>query len=542
MVKKILDLDTKDIFYYIFSSYLLFGMHISIKHVGGYGLYLPFNIIGWMFISLLIGLGLYQISKVAKLFYSNLYIYCLIGSALMLIPFFYSNNVHADLAVMRILGLGGGLLLYLSLQQFEFTKEEKNRFLYVILGSVIIQILLRSFFLFNTEFGAMAQKNVFATFLATGTVIALFLLLIDKDGTNNILKQILIFYIPLLACIHIYYMQSRTGYLSIILGVITIIFFVGRINKNLLIWLGLLFMGLIVGSLTKGDTIARKVKQYSGNTRMTTYQLTYEMIKENPIFGVGYGNFLSAFRLHYAKRKKEDPSIETIGNNNMDHPHNEILFWTVEGGIIPLIGLLVIAGGLLMIVWRTKQKSSWSMLGLVFPILIHTQLELPFYISLIHWVLFIFIIYMIDSDLSKQFEINVEFLSIFRVVSLAIPIIILIYMATTLQTASVITQFERTGYKEPSLLVSIGNPHAWQKKYETLIMKLNLNIAKQTKNIKKLNHYIDWANRYIEHSPYLFIYYDLATAYEAIGNGEKAWEIYRYAQYLYPGAKWRDEN
>ena len=143
MVKKILDLDTKDIFYYIFSFYLLFGMHISIEHVGGYGLYLPFNIIGWMFISLLIGLGLYQISKVAKLFYTNLYIYCLIGSALMLIPFFYSNNVHADLAVMRILGLGGGLLLYLSLQQFEFTKEEKNRFLYVILGSVIIQILLR---------------------------------------------------------------------------------------------------------------------------------------------------------------------------------------------------------------------------------------------------------------------------------------------------------------------------------------------------------------------------------------------------------------
>ena len=542
MVKKILDLDTKDIFYYIFSSYLLFGMHISIKHVGGYGLYLPFNIIGWMFISLLIGLGLYQISKVAKLFYTNLYIYCLIGSALMLIPFFYSNNIHADLAVMRILGLGGGLLLYLSLQQFEFTKEEKNRFLYVILGSVIIQILLRSFFIFNTEFGAMAQKNVFATFLATGTVIALFLLLIDKDGTDNILKKILVFCIPLLACIHIYYMQSRTGYLSIILGVITIIFFVGRKNKNLLIWLGLLFMGLIAGSLTKSDTIARKSKQYSGSTRMTTYQLTYEMIKENPIFGVGYGNFLSAFRLHYAKRKKEDPSMETIGNNNMDHPHNEILFWTVEGGIIPLIGLLIMAGGFLIVIWRTEQKSSWSMLGLTFPILIHTQLELPFYISLIHWVLFIFIIYMIDSDISKQFEINIEFLSIFRVVSLAIPIIISIYMATTLQTASVITQFERTGYKEPSLLVSIGNPHAWQKKYETLIMKLNLNIAKQTKNIEKLNHYIDWANRYIEHSPYLFIYYDLATAYEAIGNGEKAWEIYRYAQYLYPGAKWRDKN
>ena len=45
--------------------------------------------------------------------------------------------------------------------------------------------------------------------------------------------------------------------------------------------------------------------------------------------------------------KKDEPSLETIGNNNMDHPHNEILFWAVEGGIIPfmdndLIGLLII--------------------------------------------------------------------------------------------------------------------------------------------------------------------------------------------------------
>ena len=149
---------------------------------------------------------------------------------------------------------------------------------------------------------------------------------------------------------------------------------------------------------------------------------------------------------------------------------------------------------------------------------------------------------MIDSEISRQFEINIELLSIFRVLSLSIPIIILVYMATTLKTASAITRFERTGYKDPSLLVSISNPHAWQKKYETLIMKLNLKIAKKTNDLDKLNGYINWAEQYVQHSPYLFIYYDLATAYEAIGNGEKAWEIYRYAQYLYPGAKWRDER
>ena len=542
MTKKVLNLKPKDMFFYVFSSYLLIGMHISIEHVGGYGLYLPFNIIGWIFISILIGLGLYQVSRTERLIYSNFSIYCLMGSALMFLPLFYSNNVHSDLAVMRMLGLGGGLLLYLSFQQFEFKKEEKIRFLYMILGSVIIQILLRSFSLFDPEFGVMAQKNVFATFLATGTAIALFLLVNEKDGFNNIIKQILVFSIPFLSCIHIYYLQSRTGYLSLIIGVGFILLFGDRRNKNLLIGIGLLFIGLVAGSITKRETIAKSEKQYSGNTRLATYQLTFEMIKDNPVLGVGYGNFLSAFRSHYAKRKKDDPSIETIGNNNMDHPHNEILFWAVEGRIIPLIGLLIIAGAFLIMIWRTNQKSSMAMLGLSLPIFIHTQLELPFYISLIHWFLFIFIIYMIDSEISRQFEINIELLSLFRILSLSIPIIITVYMTTTLITASSITRFERTGYRDPALLVSIGNPHAWQKKYETLIMKLNLNIAKKTNDLDKLNDYINWAEQYVEHSPYLFIYYDLATAYEAIGYGEKAWEIYRYAQYLYPGAKWRDER
>ena len=332
MMKKVLDLKPKDMFYYVFSSYLLIGMHISIEHVGGSGLYLPFNIIGWMFISILIGLGLFQVSKTERLIYSNLFIYCLIGSALLLLPFFYSNNVHSDLAVMRMLGLGGGLLLYLSFQQFEFKKEEKIRFLYVILGSVIIQILLRSFSLFDPEFGAMAQKNVFATFLATGTAIALFLLVNEKDGFNNIIKQILVFSIPFLSCIHIYYLQSRTGYLSLIIGVGFILLFGDRRKKNLLVGIGLLFIGIVVGSITKRETIAKSEKQYSGNTRLATYQLTFEMIKDNPVIGVGYGNFLSAFRSHYAKRKKDatrskkiDPTShnKTCRNRSKNHRNPE---------------------------------------------------------------------------------------------------------------------------------------------------------------------------------------------------------------------------
>ena len=72
-------------------------------------------------------------------------------------------------------------------------------------------------------------------------------------------------------------------------------------------------------------------------------------------------------------------------------------------------------------------------------------------------------------------------------------------------------------------------------------MKLNLETGKRTKDKKKIKAYIQWAENFIKHSPYLFIYYDLATAYEAINDRKTGWEIYNHAKYLYPGAKWRDE-
>ena len=552
MNKIIPDLNPKNLFKAIFTLYMLVGMHFNMEHVGGYGLYLPFNIIGWMFVSLLIGLGFWQIGKSGKISFSQFHCLCWIGFGLMCLPLLYPNNEYADFAVMRLLGLSGGLLLYLSFQQYQFTRKECYWFLYVILGSVLIQIFLSvSGPLLSTvnflgitldpPFGALAQKNIIATFFATGTVISLFLLLNDQSAIHSNFKQGIIFSVPFLVCTQFHSLQSRTGVLALAFGIGFILVFGFQKNKKVFLWLGSVLIGLLIGFKTPYESRPEKALDYSENTRMVTYQLTIELIKNNPLFGVGYGNFLSAFRLHYAQRKQEEPSLKTIGNSNMDHPHNETMFWMVEGGIIPLTGLLIIAGGFLIMLWKVKKKEAWAMAGLITPILIHTQLELPFYLSLVHWFIFIFLLYCMDEEYGIWHEAKIRLTVFIRIIAILLPIIIISYMATTLQTARAITRFERTGFNKPSLLVSVKNPRAWQKKYETLVMKLDLGIAKQTKDYKKLKDYIDWAEGYVKHSPYLFIYYDLATAYEAMGDKEKAWEVYRYAQYLYPGAKWRDE-
>ena len=73
-------------------------------------------------------------------------------------------------------------------------------------------------------------------------------------------------------------------------------------------------------------------------------------------------------------------------------------------------------------------------------------------------------------------------------------------------------------------------------------MSLHLILAKKTGDKEKFQDYIQWAEAHVKHSPFPFIYYDLAKTYEAIGNREKGWAIYEKAKYLYPDLKWQDET
>ena len=72
-------------------------------------------------------------------------------------------------------------------------------------------------------------------------------------------------------------------------------------------------------------------------------------------------------------------------------------------------------------------------------------------------------------------------------------------------------------------------------------MTLHLNIAKKTKDKNYFQGYIRWWEAYVEHSPFPFIYYDLTKSYEAIGDKEKAWDMYDKAKYLFPNIRWQDK-
>ena len=92
MNKIIPDLNPKNLFKSVFAGYFLLVMHYYLPNMGGYGLYLPYNVIGWMFVATLIGLGLWQVSRTKNIELSKTMVLFWVGFLFILLPLTYPNK------------------------------------------------------------------------------------------------------------------------------------------------------------------------------------------------------------------------------------------------------------------------------------------------------------------------------------------------------------------------------------------------------------------------------------------------------------------
>ncbi|MGN5139821.1 Wzy polymerase domain-containing protein [Aeromonas sp. 164P] len=536
--------------------YWLLGMHFFMHNPGGAGLYLPFNAWGWMFASLAIGLGLWQVTLRQRLIFSPLQAGLWLGALLLLLPMLYPGFALKDYAIPRLLGLFAGLLFLFGLYQWRFNRLQRDRLLYLILMAIAMEAVLGlvQFYLLtpgnwigydtqaNRPYGIFQQPNVMATFMATGLALAIWLELRCEAGRWLMALR---YGVILAASLLLVVLQSRVGQLG---GLLALFLLMPQLHRQQLLLrvLALVLLAVAIGLLSQywmaGAKRGLEIYQ-SGGMRSIYWPYAAKLIAQAPWRGWGYGSFESVFLHHYMADKALNPSMVQI-EYNLDHPHNEFLYWAVEGGIAPMVGMVIMGGVLLWRLASVPWVNAMGLLALMTPILLHTQTEYPLYHAIVLWWLLLTLIYIIDSEIEERNLASRGWSSwwdwayrswlLLRFVAIAIPLLIVPFMLTALQTAWLVTKYERGGYKEPTLLLDIVNPMAWLTRVEFDVNSVRLMVGLQTNNKAELEAYLEWGQTFVRHTPRANIYANMVIALNALGRQEAANSLRQKALELYP--------
>ncbi|ATU98465.1 PglL family O-oligosaccharyltransferase [Aeromonas salmonicida] len=541
------------VFGVLFIAYWLFCMHFFMHNPGGAGLYLPFNAWGWVFASLVIGLGLWQVTLQQRLIFSSLQAWLWLGGFLLLLPMAYPGFELKDYAIPRLLGLFAGLLFLFCLYQWQLARQARDQLLYLLLGAVAIEALLGlvQYYLLtpgnwlgydiraNRPYGIFQQPNVMATFMATGLSLAIWL---ELRGNANVWLRGLRYGVILAASVLLVVLQSRVGQLG---GLLALILIAPQLHRQhqLARILGLVTLGVGLGLASQYGIsgVKRGLEVYqSGGMRSVYWPYAAKLIAESPLAGWGYGSFETTFLHHYMADKALNPAMVQI-EYNLDHPHNEFLYWAVEGGLAPMIGMALMGGALLWRLARAGWVKGAALLALVTPILLHTQTEYPLYHAIALWWALLLLIHVLDAEVEEGMQTASwhEYVYrpwlLLRFLAIAIPVLVVPFMLTAIHTAWVVTKYERGGYKDPTLLLDVVNPMAWLTRVEFDVNSVRLMVGLQTDNKAELEAYLDWGQAFVRHTPRANIYANMVIALGALGRQEEAQALRTQALMLYPG-------
>jgi O-antigen polymerase len=545
------------LFWFFLFTYVVLGMHFFMHNQGGSGLYLPFNMVGWIFLSILIALGFWHLTATKQLVLSESYRWFLSGFAILFLPFLNPNAEWNFLAEPRFLAIASGFLLYFSLSQLQFIERHRHGLLYLLLVAVAIEITLGlvQFFLlkddnwlgYNTKinrpYGIFQKDSVFSSFIATGLALSFYLQRWDPGFLTSRWKQGLSKFILLSVPLLLVQIQSRAGIYGAVLIVSCLLPLFWYYNRRIF-WSSLLLVALsfIIGVMI--FNAARSAESYEVTTsfRKLYWAHLLSMVPQSPWLGHGYGSFEYTFLHDFYAPENIKPGMRLM-EENLDHPHNELLFWLYEGGIVAVIGLLVIAAGYI----KTLLKcSGWakriSLLALVLPLLFHSMVEYPFYHSVAHFFFFVVFLWLADAESGQQKIIECKYWFLARMLAILIPLLVVPFMLTGLQAASILTKYDRMKDKNPQMLDQIINPLPWMMLYEFQMRSAQLTFSAAMHDKTGLESFVSWAKGFLHDTPRSVVYAQLVFALQQLNDIEQAQQWLAEGKRLFPKAVFLQKN
>ena len=554
----------------ILSLFIIFSgcAHFFQHNIGGSGLQLPFNVAVLTGMSILVMICAIKITSSNYITLSRSAIVYVFLTAVLLLPITYTNSHFLPLAKLKIM-----FVMVLPLFYIAFLQIEKTHFptifsfiifsvlLEAIFGYIQIFILKQGNFIgFNVStgipYGIFQQKNVFATYLVMGIFLAIYILLSERYCTKFLkflCQSTIILSIGILPLT-----QSKVALLSLVLGIIFILIAVKILKHGKTIHITMLLM---IGGLTYTISHANLVNSSTSNAiekptssasmnfseqldflhirlgpRSTIYPTTINAISNNLLKGSGFGSFDKIYLQQQAQFLNKHPNA--FYETRLGHPHNEIMLWWVEGGIVSALAVTGMYLLILSILFRKGFASCLIKLAILMPLLLHSLVEYPFYHSYTHLFVFLLLISMFEGRTGTLKSVN-KWLSLSILSTLLVAFVnYFTFINDVSEQMKAITNYKLSGSRNLDILLAAPRTDVYDEylQLETMQHKIISAIDVKTGQVNKqlLMEFVKWGYLYTALRPNLRIYSDMIQVHIVLDEPIQAMRLWRHAIEIFP--------
>ena len=188
------------------------------------------------------------------------------------------------------------------------------------------------------------------------------------------------------------------------------------------------------------------------------------------------------------------------------------------------------------------QNKQLLLLALIAPIVIHSQTEYPFYHSATHWFYFIVFIWLANDKLGDQQELPLNNTFLVKTSAIIMPVIVIPFMITTLQTSILMEKFKQSRFKDITYFNAIINKLAWRDYIEVTIQTESLKRGYQNKSPDSLKQYIAWGQEFVTYRPRESAYENMLRAIETLNQIGSPVELSVQQQLIADAARLYPEN
>jgi O-antigen ligase len=546
---------------WMLAALLLFAPLYFHPNIGGTGLRIPNNIIIWLIASVIGFYSLYKLTLSQYLYLPQYFIYIVSFPVLAWCSGMFAGIEIVEQWFFRLLFIWGGLLFLFGLFQHNLKQGRLDRLIFVLLFSgffhslvglaqIILVDKIPAWLPFNASgipTGLFQHINNQASFQVTIIILGLWLVSRPFIRHGHVWRFISLVIIISASAFIVGYSGSRVGALGFLLALPLLLISRWRFVKaDKHRWIFILVA--IIVAITTANTIENKHglttvlekttainSGFSGTSRLGIYDISVALIKQKPIFGHGIGSFVRVWQYGKPEFYQQHPEA-TLPSQRVSHPHNETLFWLVEGGLISGLGLLLVLVGVILSLAKLPHSRRYAYAAFLVPIVIHTQVELPFYISSQHWFVFLFLLAITLWPTKKQFQLKLSIAArkSIRVVALLAVFSSIAFLGHSYTVSNEFkTHLLNKTAVTPSFTQAQQNPYFKSLALDLMMVRLFEGSVQYGMN-DNVQIIADWAEEEIIYNPHI-LYFKLGTqSYLFLKQHKKACSLATKGNAIYP--------